>query len=146
MSTANEIINPPHLRAAVGFAHAVKCHGTMLFLGGATGADAEGVIHGKGDIVKQFEDSVANISEVMKASGGTMDDVVKLTYFVTDRDAYMANLKQIGQIYRRSFGKHYPAQSLFGVTALYEPDALIEIEAIACVPDQSPSPSVTGQE
>ncbi|MGH6682772.1 MAG: RidA family protein, partial [Pseudolabrys sp.] len=58
---------------------------------------------------------------------------VKLTYFVIPRDEYMAKLKPLGEIYRKHFGKHYPAQSLFGVTSLYEEDALIEIEAIACL-------------
>jgi enamine deaminase RidA (YjgF/YER057c/UK114 family) len=131
---SNEIINPPQLARPVGFAYAVKCHGTLLFLGGATGQDGSGKIRAKGDLVAQFEDSIANICTVVKAAGGTPEDVVKLTYFVKDRDDYLAKRKEIGQAYRRHFGRHYPAQSLFGVTSLWEEDALIEIEAIACVP------------
>jgi enamine deaminase RidA (YjgF/YER057c/UK114 family) len=130
----NEIINPPQMHKPVGFAYAVKCEGALLFLGGATGQDQNGKIRLKGDIVGQFGDAIANICQVVEAAGGKPQDVVKLTYFVVDRDAYVANLKPIGELYRRYFGKHYPAQSLFGVTSLYEPDALVEIEAIACIP------------
>ncbi|HEY8692991.1 MAG TPA: RidA family protein [Chloroflexota bacterium] len=131
---ANRIINPPGMHPPVGFAYAVECHGKLLFLGGATGQDASGKIRAKGDLVAQFEDSIANICQVVKAAGGSPEDVVKLTYFVRDRDDYLAKRKEIGRAYRKYFGKHYPAQSLFGVTALWEEDALIEIEAIACVP------------
>jgi len=131
---ANKLINPPQLAAPVGFAYAVECHGKLLFLGGATGQDASGNIRVKGDLVAQFEDSIANICTVVKEAGGTPNDVVKLTYFVKDRDDYVAKRKELGAAYRKHFGKHYPAQSLFGVTALWEEDALIEIEAIACVP------------
>ena len=117
----------------MGFAYAVECHGTLLFLGGATGQDASGRIRVKGDLVAQFDDSIANICQVVEAAGGSPADVVKLTYFVKDRDGYLAKRKEIGAAYRKHFGKHYPAQSLFGVTALWEEDALIEIEAIACI-------------
>ncbi|MFI5266234.1 MAG: RidA family protein [Chloroflexota bacterium] len=131
---ANKIINPPQLAKPVGFAYAVECHGKLLFLGGATGQDASGKIRVEGDLVAQFEDSIANICHVVKEAGGSPEDVVKLTYFVKDRDDYLAKRKDIGAAYRKYFGKHYPAQSLFGVTALWDEEALIEIEAIACVP------------
>ena len=136
----NEIVNPPELPTPRGFAYAVKCHGTVMFLGGATGQDETGQIRAKGDLIQQFDDAIANICKVVRAAGGTPQDVVKLTYFVIDRDGYMRNLKPIGELYRKHFGKHYPAQSLFGVTSLYEDDALIEIEAIACIGDPSGSP------
>ncbi|MDE3074541.1 MAG: RidA family protein [Chloroflexota bacterium] len=135
-NTGNEIVNPSNIRPPIGFSHAVKCHGTMVFVSGATAADADGAIRTPNDMVKQYEDALTYIAAVLEASGATMQDVVKLTYFVIDRDAYVANLKPIGQVYRSFFGKHYPAQSLFGVTALYEKDALLEIEAIACIPDR----------
>lgn len=142
---ANEIINPPELANPVGFAYAVKCHGTLLFLGGATGQGRDGQIRAKGDLVAQFEDAIANICQVVRAAGGSPADVVKLTYFVLDRDGYVAKRKELGEAYRRHFGKHYPAQSLFGVTSLWEDAALIEIEAIACIgpPVGSPLPEET---
>jgi len=130
----NELINPDHMAKPVGFAYAVKCRGTLVFLAGTTGQDVSGKIRVPGDLLAQFEDAIANICEVVKAAGGKPEDVVKLTYFVKDRDAYMANQKALGEIYRKYFGKHYPAQSLFGVTALYDEEALLEIEAIACIP------------
>ena len=129
----NQIINPAGMAKPVGFAYAVKCHGTLLFLAGATGQDSSGSIRVKGDLLAQYDDALNNICTVVRAAGGRPSDVVKLTYFVIDRDAYLANRPALGEIYRRHFGKHYPAQSLFGVMALYEDDALIEIEAIACI-------------
>ncbi|HLY64994.1 MAG TPA: RidA family protein [Chloroflexota bacterium] len=146
----NEIVNPRGMAQPVGFAYAVKCRGTLLFLAGATGQDASGNIHAPGDLVAQFEAALANICQVVKAAGGMPEDIVKLTYYVRDRDAYVAHRQPIGEVYRRYFGKHYPAQSLFGVTALWEEDALIEIEAIACIDDSGglrplgPPPEVSG--
>ena len=137
---ANELVNPPDLAPPSGFSYAVKCHGTLLFLAGATGQDRSGSIRVRGDLVAQFEDSLANICRVVASAGGTPEDVVKLTYFVCDRDDYVAKRKQIGDAYRKHFGKHYPAQSLFGVTSLWEEDALIEIEAIACIGEPAGAP------
>jgi len=129
----NEIVNPPDMAPPVGFAYAVKCRGTLLFLGGATGQNRSGKIRAPGDLVAQFDDSLANICHVVRSAGGRPEDVVKLTYFVKDRDDYVTKRKPLGDVYRKHFGKHYPAQSLFGVTSLWEEDALIEIEAIACI-------------
>lgn len=130
---AGEIINPQGMAAPVGFSYAVRCEGTLLFLSGCTGQDGSGAIRAKGDLVAQFADALANICKVIGAAGGKPEDVVKLTYYVRDRDDYVSKRKPLGEAYRRHFGKHYPAQSLFGVTSLWEEDALIEIEAIACI-------------
>jgi enamine deaminase RidA (YjgF/YER057c/UK114 family) len=132
----NETVNPASMARPVGFAYAVKCRGTLLFLAGATGQDGSGRIRVKGDLLAQYDDALANICRVVQEAGGSPGDVVKLTYYVKDRDQYVANLKPLGDIYRKHFGKHYPAQSLFGVTALYEDDALVEVEAIACIDDE----------
>jgi enamine deaminase RidA (YjgF/YER057c/UK114 family) len=137
---ANEIVNPPELAPPSGFGYAVKCQGTLLFLAGATGQDRSGAIRAPGDLLGQFEDALANICTVVRAAGGRPQDVVKLTYFVRDRDDYLSKRKQLGDVYRKYFGKHYPAQSLFGVTSLWEEDALIEIEAIACIGEPAGSP------
>src|SRR5690349_17633986 len=126
----HELVNPPGMPKPVGFSYAVKCEGTLLFLAGATGHDAAGRIRATGDLVGQFDDALANICRVVEEAGGKPSDVVKLTYYVKDRDRYVASLGPLGEVYRRYFGKHYPAQSLFGVTALFDDDALVEIEAI----------------
>ncbi|HEX6513144.1 MAG TPA: RidA family protein [Chloroflexota bacterium] len=136
----NHAIEPPGLARPSGFAYAMECHGKLLFLSGATGQDASGRIRAKGDLVAQFEDAITNICRVVEAAGGSPQDVVKLTYFVRDRDEYLAKRKDIGEAYRRHFGKHYPAQSLFGITSLWEDDALIEIEAIACIGEAPSAP------
>jgi len=141
----NQIVSPEGMAKSVGFAYAVKCSGTLVFLAGATGQDERGAIRAKGDLVAQFDDALENICRVLAASGGKPEDVVKLTYYVRDRDAYVAARKPLGAAYRKHFGSHYPAQSLFGVTSLWDEDALIEIEAIACLsePPEAPLPEET---
>src|SRR5215831_12030272 len=113
-----ELFNPPGLAPPVGFAHAAAA-GDLVVLGGQTGTDASGRIVAPGDIAAQFARAIRP------------DRALKLTYFVTDVAAYRAALKPIGAAYREVFGRHYPATSLFAVSALFDADALVEVECIA---------------
>jgi enamine deaminase RidA (YjgF/YER057c/UK114 family) len=70
----------------------------------------------------------------VQAAGGTVRDVVRLTWFVLDREAYLASRKEIGGAYRAVFGRHYPAMSVIVVAGLIEIEALVEIEATAVIP------------
>jgi len=88
-----------------------------------------------GDIVQQFDTALANLQEVMTAGRGEMTDIVKLLIFVKDKEQYKQHLKEIGAVYRKYFGKYFPAMSLVEVSNLFEDDALIEIEGIAVVND-----------
>jgi enamine deaminase RidA (YjgF/YER057c/UK114 family) len=125
-----ELFNPPGLAPPVGFAH-VAAAGDLVVLGGQTGADASGRIVAPGDIVAQFALAIRNVAIALETAGSRPDRALKLTYFVTDVAAYRAGLKPIGAAYREVFGRHYPASSLFEVCALFDPDALLEIECIA---------------
>ena len=82
----------------------------------------------------QFKRAAGNVSVALRAVGSAPKDTVKLTYFVTDLKAYKANLRAIGAAYREVFGRHYPATTLVEVRSLFDPDALIEIEAVAVCP------------
>jgi enamine deaminase RidA (YjgF/YER057c/UK114 family) len=86
------------------------------------------------DFAEQVDRALGNIVEVLRAGGATPAHVVRLTWFVTSRDAYLAARRALTDVYRRHFGAHYPAMSVVFVAGLLEPGALVEIEATAVVP------------
>jgi enamine deaminase RidA (YjgF/YER057c/UK114 family) len=132
-----EIINPPELAAPRGFNHAVAVTGgRLLFLAGQDAGDASGVIRSPGDIVAQYEQAVKNLKAVVEAAGGTLEDVVKLNVFVTDREAYRARLGELGKVHHAHFGRYYPAMALVEVKGLFNPDAMIEMEGVAHLPER----------
>ena len=126
------IINPPGLIQPRGFNHGILVEGgRLLMMAGQDASDAEGGIVATGNLVAQFEQVIKNLKSVVEAAGGELRDIVKLNIFVTDRDAYRSQLKELGEIHRAYFGSHYPAMALFEVKALFNPDAMIEMEGIA---------------
>lgn len=126
-------VNPKELGPARGFSHATVAGGTV-WLGGQIGSDATGTIPEPGDIVAQFARAINNVSIALRAAGSAPADTVKLTYYVTDVNAYKANLPAIGAAYREVFGRHYPATTLIEVRSLFDAQALVEIEAVAVCP------------
>lgn len=127
-----EILNPATLARPSGFSHGILTSGgRLLFLAGQTASDAEGQIVAPGDIVAQYEQVLRNLQTVIEAAGGTMQDIVKMTIFIGDRDAYRAHLKPLGRVHRAYFGNHYPATALLEITRFFQDGALIEIEGIA---------------
>ena len=131
------VVNPPGLAKAIGYSHGFEVKGgRLLFLSGEVAFDKQGSIIGRGDIVAQFRQVCENLKTIVEDRGGTLQDVVKLTIFILDREDYKAKGKAIGQVYRDYFGRHYPAMSLIEVKGLYhEPEGvMIEIEGIAVIP------------
>ena len=123
-------VNPDELGPARGFSHATVAGG-FVWLGGQIGSDATGKVLEPGDMVAQFARAARNVSTALLAVGSTPADLVKLTYYVTDLKAYKDNLQAIGSAYREVFGRHYPATTLVEVRSLFDPDALVEIDAVA---------------
>lgn len=129
-----EIVNPTSLARPSGYSHGIAAEGgRLVFLAGQTGMDATGHIANPGDLVAQFRQALANLQAVIAEAGGTMTDIVKLTIFVTDKAAYRANLKPLGETYRAFFGRYYPAMTLVEVKSLFDDEAMVEIEAIAVI-------------
>jgi enamine deaminase RidA (YjgF/YER057c/UK114 family) len=126
-------VNPKELGPARGFSHATTAGG-IVWLGGQIGSDEAGKVAEPGDIVAQFARAIRNVSIALRAAGSAPADTVKLTYYVTDLKAYKDNLKAIGSAYREVFGRHYPATILVEVRSLFDPEALVEIEAVAVCP------------
>ena len=126
-------LNPKELGPAKGFSHATIAGGTV-WIAGQIGSDAAGMIVEPGDIVAQFARAIRNVSIALQSAGSVPSDTVKLTYYVTDVKTYKDNLKAIGSAYREVFGRHFPATTLVEVRALFDPEALVEIEAVAVCP------------
>jgi enamine deaminase RidA (YjgF/YER057c/UK114 family) len=109
----------------------------MIFTAGIVGWDQQQRFV-DGGLVEQFRQVLLNLLAVLRAGGAGPEHLVRLTWFVVDRDDYVANLASIGAIYRELVGKNYPAMAVVQVSALVEPAALIEIEATAVVPENPP--------
>ncbi len=132
------VVDPPALAPPVGFAHGIATRGgRILWLAGQNGMDADGRIVAPGDLVAQTDLALANILAVVDAAGGRPEDVVKLHFYVADLDAYRNHRRALGAVWRKHFGKHYPAMMLLGVTGFFEPDAVIEVDGYAVLSDEA---------
>jgi enamine deaminase RidA (YjgF/YER057c/UK114 family) len=132
-------VNPPSLVKPSGFSHAVVAGpGRLVFLAGQTGMDSSGHIVGE-DVAGQFEQALANILEALAASGGQPSDLVSLTVYAVDLGDYQAYGREIGAIWRRLAGRDYPAMAAVGVSRLWDPAALVEIQGFAVVPETDPA-------
>ncbi len=127
-----ERINPEELGRPSGFSHAVSVtEGRLVFLAGQIGLDRDGEV--ASGVVAQFEQALANLLTALAASGGQPADLASLTVYVTDLESYQAHAKDIGAAWRRLAGREYPAMAAVGVTRLWHPGALVEIQGIAAV-------------
>ncbi len=128
-----ERINPGELARPSGFSHAVSAPaGRMVFLAGQIGMDRDGKVVG-GGVVPQFEQALANLLAALAAAGGQPADLASLTVYLTDLEDYQAHGKDIGAVWRRLAGSEYPAMAGVGVTRLWLPGALVEIQGVAVV-------------
>ena len=120
-----------------GYANALKVPAgrDLLFMAGQIGWDSAGKLVGS-DLVSQFGQALRNCVTLVEAAGGQAGDIVRLTMFCTDKQAYLENTGAIGTVYRDVMSDHYPAMSLVEVSALIENGARIEIEATAALPAQ----------
>ena len=131
-----EVIRPEGFVEPLGYADGMLCRGSILFVAGQVGWNGEG--HFVSDeFIDQFSLALDNVVAVLKAAGASPSAVVRMTIYVTKMQEYRSNLKLIGAEWRKRFGKHYPAMALVGVTELVQPQALVEIEATACIEPES---------
>jgi enamine deaminase RidA (YjgF/YER057c/UK114 family) len=126
-----DLINSPDLAAPVGFSHAVRA-GDTIYLAGQTAQAPDGAIVGD-TIAEQFDVAAGNLVTALRAAGGEPEDLVSLQVFVTAVAEYKGALRELGTVWRRHFGRRYPAMGLFGVTELYDPAAKVELMGVAVV-------------
>jgi enamine deaminase RidA (YjgF/YER057c/UK114 family) len=115
-----------------GFAHGIVADGRTVWVAGQIGMDAAGTI--ATGLAAQVEQALRNIVAVLGAAGAGPEQVVRLTWYMTDLAAYEAQLKEIGQAYRRVMGRHFPTMTVVEIKRLVEQTALVEIEATAVLP------------
>ncbi len=127
-----ERINPAELARPSGFSHAVAATGRMVFLAGQTGVDRDGNV-ADGGVVPQFERALTSLLTALGTAGGLPSDLVSLTIYLTDMADYQAHAREIGAVWRRLAGTEYPAMAAVGVTRLWLPELLVEIQGIAVV-------------
>jgi enamine deaminase RidA (YjgF/YER057c/UK114 family) len=131
----HRIVNPDQLPPPTGYAHAVAAErGRTVYLGGQAGHRSDGAL-ASDDLVIQFDQACANVVTALRAAGGRPEHVVHLLIFATDLAEYRSRLKELGQAYRRHFGRHYPAMALLGTTELFDPRATVELVGLAVVPE-----------
>ena len=133
----SERINPAELARPSGFSHAVSvgggaAAGRMVFLAGQIGMDRDSKL-AEGGVVPQFEQALGNLLSALAAAGGQPSDLVSLTIYLTDVADYQAHARDIGAVWRRLAGTDYPAMAAVGVTRLWLPELLVEIQGIAVV-------------
>lgn len=130
----HEIRNPEGLAPARGFSHAViAARGRTVYLGGQTAHGPDGELRGR-TIVEQFDAAAANVVTALEAAGARPEHLASMQIFVTDAGAYRGSLGEIGEAWRRHFGRHYPAMALFEVSGLFDPEARVELVGVAVIP------------
>ena len=126
-------IHPKGWKPAKGYANAILSEGLTLNIAGQIGWNENQEFIAK-DFIGQMDQTLKNITAIVKEAGGQIEDLTRLTWYVTDKAEYLANQKKVGEIYRSVLGNHFPAMTMVVVTALVENEALIEIEATAVIP------------
>jgi enamine deaminase RidA (YjgF/YER057c/UK114 family) len=127
-----QTIHPEGWAPALGYANGMLMADGTLHVGGQIGWDKDKVFV-EGGFIAQMEQALTNIAEIVRAAGGDVTDVGRLTWYVKDKSGYLANQRKVGKAYQRVFGKHFPAMSMIMINDLVEDDALIEIEATAYI-------------
>ena len=126
-------VHPEGWKPAKGYANGIVAEGRVLFVGGQIGWNADQVFEHH-DFIGQMRQALHNVAAVVEAAGGTVTDITRLTWYVTDKADYLANQKHVGQAYRAVMGYHFPAMTMVVVSELVEDDAKLEIEATAVLP------------
>jgi len=129
-----KILQPPSWSKPRGYSNGIAVKGgTTVYVAGQVGWK-DGAWDAK-DFAGQFRQALKNVLEVLAQAKGKPEHIVRLTWYVVDRDEYLASLKAVGEAYRELMGRHYPTMSVVQVSALVESQARLEIEATAVVPD-----------
>jgi enamine deaminase RidA (YjgF/YER057c/UK114 family) len=128
------VVNPDQLAPAVGFSHVVlAAPGRTVYLGGQTAQRPDGTIAGQ-TLSEQFDLALANLVTALRAVDAEPEHLVSMIVYTTDAAGYRASLRELGRIYRRHLGKHYPAMAFFEVKGLFDPAAVIELVCTAVIP------------
>ena len=130
-----QILQPPGWARAKGFSNGIAARGQLVFIAGQIGWTGECKWEAR-DFAGQFRQALRNILAVLKEANGKPEHIVRLTWYVLDRQEYLGSLEQVGAAYRELMGRHYPTMAVVQVSGLVEDAARLEIEATAVVPEK----------
>ena len=130
----NRILQPDGWSRPRGYANGVSARGRQIFVAGQIGWNERGELAGS-DLATQARQALRNVVAVLATDGAGPAHLVRLTWYVTNRQAYLDAAKSLGEAYREVIGAHFPAMTAVEVSALIEPGAVVEIEATAVVPE-----------
>jgi enamine deaminase RidA (YjgF/YER057c/UK114 family) len=127
-------LQPAGWAPAKGYANGIAARGTLVFVSGQIGWNASQRFESD-DFLAQARVALANVVAVLREAGAGPEHIVRMTWYVVDRDEYVASYRGLGAAYREAIGRHFPAMSAVEVSRLVEPRARVEIEATAVIPD-----------
>ena len=128
-----KILQPPGWARAKGFSNGIAARGRLVFIAGQVGRTGEGKWEAR-DFADQFRQALKNVLDVLKEAKGEPEHIVRLTWYVLDKQEYLAALPGVGKAYRELMGRHFPTMAVVQVSGLVEDEARLEIEATAVIP------------
>lgn len=135
MTTPHEIILPDGWAPAIGYSNGILAKpGRTLYLAGQVGWDEQQKFHSE-ELAPQFEQAIKNILAILAKAGGKPEHIVKITAFCSNKPKYLAARRELGGIWKKLMGRHYPCMSMIFVSALLDDPGMIEMEATAVIPD-----------
>jgi enamine deaminase RidA (YjgF/YER057c/UK114 family) len=137
-----QLLQPPGWAAPKGYANGIAARGTQVFVGGQIGWNAQQQFESD-DFIAQTSQALRNIVQVLHEAGAGPEHMVRMTWYVTDRDEYVRRLGELGPVYREAMGRNFPAMTCVQVAGLVEARAKVEIEVTAVVPDSGPETPAT---
>ena len=130
-----KLLQPRGWKAPVGYANGIAASGTVVFVAGQVGWDASQVFQSE-EIAPQFQQALENVIAVLAEAGGRPEHICRMTAYCCDKPAYLAARAELGRIWRRLMGRHYPAMSMIFVSDLLDSPGKIELEATAVIPQE----------
>ena len=130
------LLHPQAWKAPVGYANGIAASGTLVFVAGQVGWDAQQVFRSE-NLTEQFEQALLNVVAVLAEAGARPEHVCRMTAYCCDKPAYLAARAELGRIWKRLMGRHYPAMSMIFVSDLLDSPGKIELEATAVIPQEN---------
>ena len=131
-----KLLQPRGWKPPVGYANGIAASGTIVFVAGQVGWDADQVFHSE-DLAPQFQQALQNVLAVLAEAGAGPEHICRMTAYCCDKPAYLAARAELGRIWRRLMGRHYPAMSMIFVSDLLDAPGKIELEATAVIPREN---------
>ncbi len=128
-----QILLPPDWPRPKGYSNGIAASGRVVYVGGQVGWNPLTSVFDHKDFVGQFRQTLENTVAILKEAGAGPEHVTRMTWYITDKPAYLEKVREVGAVYREIFGKNFPAMAVVVVAGLIEDDALLEIETTAVV-------------